>query len=332
LDWDIFPVITDDCGQPMEKSHLGAILQAIWKKLLGAEVGGKTSFSIVGAMVGALIALIIARIVGVFWWDVKDGGETLSRKLTGAAILWTPIGALIGAALGFIVGMFHGQRIERASEEKRASEEWLLRTEGRMELSQVTYVGPPIDDRELLAQLPANLARLSQQLNGFIQFHGGLHIRGACREPAWHSLRDAWLGEFAYHRLYPDVKPEDVPFGEDCMGDQFLLRAGQVWQLAAETGEVKPKDVSLSEFLRLAQADPLTYLAMQPLLQFHQEGGILEPGRLLAAYPPFCVKEAASGVHLAAVSADERRRFLADFAAQIRDVPDGGKIEFKIVD
>jgi hypothetical protein len=43
-------------------------------------------------------------------------------------------------------------------------------------------------------------------------------------------------------------------------------------------------------------------------------------------------KDAASGVYLAAVPADERRRFLADFAAQIRDVPDGGKIELKILD
>jgi hypothetical protein len=37
-------------------------------------------------------------------------------------------------------------------------------------------------------------------------------------------------------------------------------------------------------------------------------------------------------VRLAAVSADERRRFLADFAAQIRDVPDGGEIEIEIVE
>jgi hypothetical protein len=36
-------------------------------------------------------------------------------------------------------------------------------------------------------------------------------------------------------------------------------------------------------------------------------------------------------VHLAAISADERRGFLADFAAQIRDVPDGGEIRFRIL-
>jgi hypothetical protein len=157
-----------------------------------------------------------------------------------------------------------------------------------MELEHVTYVGLPPDDGELLARLPPNLARLLQQVNGFIQFHGGLHVRGACREPAWHSLRDAWLGAFAFHRLYPDVRLEDVPFGEDCMGDQFLLREGQVWRLDGETGAVQSMGVSLDEFLRRAQADPVQYLGLHPLLQFQQEGGVLQPGQLLVQKQGTC--------------------------------------------
>jgi hypothetical protein len=35
-------------------------------------------------------------------------------------------------------------------------------------------------------------------------------------------------------------------------------------------------------------------------------------------------------VSLAAVSAAERRRFLADLAAQLRDVPEGGKSDFRV--
>src|SRR5688500_691944 len=106
-----------------------------------------------------------------------------------------------------------------------------------MQLEHVTFTGPPIDDEEILARLPASLAGILRQLTGFIQNHDGLHVRGACREPAWHSLRDAWLGEQAFHRLYPDVRPDDVPFAEDCLGDQFLLREGRVWRLYGETGE-----------------------------------------------------------------------------------------------
>ena len=53
---------------------------------------------------------------------------------------------------------------------------------------------------------------------------------------------------------------------------------------------------------------------------------------MLSASPPFCIQESADGVSLAPISAGERRRFLADLAAQLRDVPDGGEIEFRVVD
>src|SRR5262249_50069797 len=112
--------------------------------------------------------------------------------------------------------------------------------------------------------------------------------RGACREPAWHSLRDAWFGEAAFHRLYPGVQAEDIPFAEDCMGDQFLLRGGQVWRLAGETGEIASMGVSLGEFLHSTQADPVEHLSLHPLLQFQEEGGTLEPGHLLSRRTRFC--------------------------------------------
>jgi hypothetical protein len=180
--------------------------------------------------------------------------------------------------------------------------------------------------------MPTNLAGLLRQINGFIQFHGGLHVRGACQQPAWHSLRDAWDSGSAFHRLYPEVRTEDVPFAEDCMGDQFLLRDGRVCKLAAETGEIEALDVGLGGFFEGVAADPVEFLSLHPLLQFQQDGGNLEPGQLLAAFPPFCTKESADGVSLAAITAEERRRFLANLAAQLRDVPDGDKIDFRVVD
>jgi hypothetical protein len=123
-----------------------------------------------------------------------------------------------------------------------------------------------------------------------------------------------------------------VPFAEDCLGDQFLLREGRVWRLAAETGEVESLEVGLGGFFEAVQADPVEYLSLHPLLQFQREGGRLEPGQLLAAAPPFCIQESANGVSLRAIPADERRRFLADLAAQLRDVPDGGQIDFRLED
>jgi len=96
------------------------------------------------------------------------------------------------------------------------------------------YLGPPIDDPAILEALPPELASLLQRANGYVAYDGGLHVRGACHEPEWHSLRAAWHGPRAIHRLFPAVRPHDIPFGEDALGHQFVLRAGIVHRLDAE--------------------------------------------------------------------------------------------------
>jgi hypothetical protein len=114
------------------------------------------------------------------------------------------------------------------------------------------------------------------------------------------------------------------------MGDQFLLRDGVVIRLAAETGTIETAAGSLTEFLSHTPTDPVETLQMHPLLQFEAEGNHLQPGQLLSAVPPFCTAESASGVSLRAISTLDRRGFVASFARQITDVPDGGTIKFEI--
>src|SRR5690242_6460929 len=140
-----------------------------------------------------------------------------------------------------------------------------------MEPNHVIFVGPPIDDGDLLDALPTALAVRLRETNGAIEFLGGLHTRGACREPLWHSLRDAWMGNYSFHRLYPEVRKDDIPFAEDCMGDQFLLRDWRVVRLRAETGQVEPLHMDLAEFFAAANADPVEFLSLQPLLRYLED-------------------------------------------------------------
>ncbi len=197
-----------------------------------------------------------------------------------------------------------------------------------MELSHVTLQGPPVDDQELLEHLPQSLVSVLTSLNGFVQFGGGLHVRGACLEPDWHSLRRAWFGPGSIRDLFPAVRQEWVPFAEDCVGDQFLLKSTDVIRLSAETGELEDMGLSLGEFLRRANADPIEFLAMEPLLQFHQDHGELPDGHLVHAYPPFCTKEAANGVSLGALPAWELHQLHSELAKSLPD--DGGKIRIEI--
>lgn len=200
-----------------------------------------------------------------------------------------------------------------------------------MEFSDVTYSGPPVDDTEVLELLPADLRSMIEQENGFVAFRGGLHVRGACAVPSWHSLRGWWLGENSLADKYPLLRRGDIPFGQDAFGDQFLLREAKVWRLVAETGDLESLELSLVEFLSAAAADPFEFLALMALLEFEREGGALEPGQLLSVFPPFCVKSDSETRSYRAVSAEDRLAFLADLADQVANLRDGDIVRFKLV-
>ena len=191
----------------------------------------------------------------------------------------------------------------------------------------VTYLGPPVNDRVTFDQLPADLRQLLEQANGLVAYQGGLHLRGATHLPDWHSLRAAWEGPTAFHKHYASLSPADVPFGQDAVGDQWLLRDEKVIRLRAETGELETTTMTFADFLLAVEQAPTDTLDMQPLQQFEAEGGHLEPGQLLSVYPPFCTTESATGVSLKAVPAAERLAFLADLA---RKLPAEGKVRFVV--
>jgi len=205
-----------------------------------------------------------------------------------------------------------------------------------MNFEDVSFVGGPLDDpdtadREILDRVPPALHSILRQVNGLVAFRGGLHLRGAVRDPLWHSLRHAWDGDDAIHTLFSAVRPSDVPFGQDALGEQFLLRDGQVWRLSAEIDELEPLGQTVTEFLEEIVADPTGALGLEPLRRFEIDGGRLSPGELLSVYPPYVVDTGGTSARsFCAVPAGDRIRFLAQIAAQLSKLPDGTKVEFKI--
>jgi len=219
-----------------------------------------------------------------------------------------------------------GRLLKRKKPKDDASEAMGLR------LGNISFTGPQFEvGSPVSTLLPPNLAALLQQINGFIQFGGGLHVRGVCSAPDWHSLAHVMVGEKALHRSYPAVVETDVPFAQDCVADQFLLRGGVVHKLYSETGDIEDLDLNLPSFFAAVEADPIGFLSMHPLLQFQRDGGALLPGQVLHVYPPFCTKEAGAGVSLKPVSAIEALEFLAEFSSQLTGMAEGAKFRIQIV-
>ena len=166
--------------------------------------------------------------------------------------------------------------------------------------------------------------------DGIVLFDGGLHIRGISIEPKWNSLKEMWEGDNALYKIYANVEKTDVPFGQDCIGDQFILRNNTVYKLYAETGEIDCLQVNFTEFIKVCNENPMEYLSLEPLVLYENEGKKLKPGQLLNVYPPFCTKESENGISLNAIPTLEKLRFLMSFYKQIANVSDDSSIKIKL--
>jgi len=191
-----------------------------------------------------------------------------------------------------------------------------------MNIPSITWRGESPDDIEIMRELPPELVSVLAEVNGFIVHSGALHVRGASIKPEWHSLRSAWRGPQAFHVLYGAVSGSDIPFAQDQLGDQFLLRVGRIYRLDAETGEMTFFCESLSAFLKGLAGDVETFLNVS--LRH-----TLQPGQLLHAYPPFCVKEASVGTSLRPCPAREVILVHARFAKEVAELPDGTRVEIR---
>ena len=191
----------------------------------------------------------------------------------------------------------------------------------------ILYTGGELTDLVTFARLPSYLQAFLREQNGVVAYFGGLHIRGCVAAPSWHSLASVWQGERALWRTYAEVQKADIPFAQDCAGNQFLLRGDAVLWLDTETGERADPELDPPPVLFGAEKFPLDALGMEPLRAFQLAGGTLQPGQLLSLYPPLCIAtKSKSKPSAKAVSVTERLAWLADFHRQIKDLPDGQQV------
>ncbi|NNC83179.1 MAG: hypothetical protein HKN79_06345 [Flavobacteriales bacterium] len=172
-------------------------------------------------------------------------------------------------------------------------------------------------DTELLERLPDHLQDFYQEINGIIAYNGGLQIRSCIDTDDWHSLGRFWKGERSLSRIYPNLLESDIPFAQDCLGDQYFLRDDQVWILSGETGDVMDMEVDLPGFIEQAIDDPVEFLAMEPLAYYLQTEGDLQPGELLHVVPALSEQEdEETAYHIEALSVEKRLDWLHDYFKQ----------------
>jgi hypothetical protein len=140
----------------------------------------------------------------------------------------------------------------------------------------------------------------------------------------WNSP-DLWVG------LYEGPwKGHILFFAEDVFGNQFAIASDRVVLLDAETGELEEVARNLEEWGQLV-LDDYSYFTGYPVAHEWQiSNGPLAPGNRLVPKVPFVcggefnIGNMSSSEEVAAMA------FRANLANQIRNLPDGSKIRFKL--
>ena len=175
-------------------------------------------------------------------------------------------------------------------------------------------------DEEFFKTLPQELQEVLSKKNGYVSHGGGFHLRGVCHKPKWHSLEEVFVGEHALFDLFEFVEEDDIPFAEDCMGDQFLLREGQVIRLYAESGDMEELGLTLEEFMDKVKNAPSDVLDLEVMELVTESDAKLHPGEVMVAHPPFVMEESEEGVQLEAMPCLQALMYYSQLSFNIQSV------------
>lgn len=166
--------------------------------------------------------------------------------------------------------------------------------------------------------------------NGVIAFNGGLRCFGLTSGPlpdiaSWNDIA-GWRGSY---RMLADGLEF---FAEDALGNQFAYEGERVVRFLAETGERELMGDSFAGWIGRFLEDPEAQLSLWLLRDWTSKGGVLDPGDHLCPKIPFVAGGSCDASDLYTLDRNKSMSFKGDFAWQIRNVPEGGKVRLKVVD
>jgi len=175
------------------------------------------------------------------------------------------------------------------------------------------------------------LAGLLRERNGFYAFESALHVFPFGVWGKGGTLND-WSMEQTWKHEYDGLADDMLCFAEDIFGDQFCLRGGEICRFDAETGEVKPIADSLERWAKCV-LDDYELLTGYPLAhEWQSRNGPLPAGKRLMPKIPFVLGGRFELANLSPIDAVSGMRSRGNLARQIRDLPDGARVELRVIE
>jgi len=121
-------------------------------------------------------------------------------------------------------------------------------------------------------------------------------------------------------------------FAEDIFGNQFSVKNGEVFFFEVETGDLEYMAPSLEMWADLVLSDGRFWTGWPIAEQWSEIHGIFPLHKRLQPVTPFVCGGTYELDNLRPVDASELMAYWGNFATFIRNIPDGGTIQFRVVE
>lgn len=184
---------------------------------------------------------------------------------------------------------------------------------------------------ESYGRIGRQLLSMLQLKNGYYAFESALHVFPACSDQDIINL-EQWNSNTLWKDAYGGLVDGYLFFAEDVFGQQFGILDNAIHFVDTETGQSEEFAGDFEEWAS-KMLDEYEVHTGYPLAQEWQEkhGSLAIGHRLVPKIPFVCGGEYQLG-NLHSGESVKAMRFRGDLAQQIKDLPDGTEIEFKVVE
>lgn len=181
-----------------------------------------------------------------------------------------------------------------------------------------------------LPQSNPELNALLRRRDGFFAFAGALEVFPSATGPRSYGIND-WNGLGLWRGAYGELAPHGVCFAQDLFGTQFVISNG-IQTFDPETGEQQEFAGSIDAWAARLLEEPDVHTGQSLLQSWQAKNGSLPSKFRLVPITPFTLGGAFDLDNLLAMESTKSMRMRAELALQLKDVPDGTTVSYKVVD
>ncbi|ELS32848.1 MULTISPECIES: SMI1/KNR4 family protein [Pseudanabaena] len=184
---------------------------------------------------------------------------------------------------------------------------------------------------DFASSLADDLYNLLSKKNGFLAFESALHVFPAENSSLIMTL-ETWNSDNLWRNNYGTLVKNCLFFAEDIFGGQFCIFEDKIYSFDPETGTKEFVANNIEQWAKAILSDYNVLTGFPLAHEWQKKNGNLPIDKRLLPKIPFVVGGDFVVDNLYSVDSVQGMKIRADIAQQIKDLPDGAKINIRVVD